>query len=246
MTSSFCIFRTICEKFEAHFHGPTHNARAPIALAHSRILVRAHVSMPDSRRSYSTLQLAEALGVSVQTVQRWVDAGHIKAWKTVGGHRKIDAESADQWIRRLQAGNAPVDEPAPAEATPSAGWRVLLVDDDRGFLDVLETLVGDEWPDARIEKAHNGFQALQSMARATVDVLVTDILMPHMNGLEMLRHVAKQPNRPALMVVTSVLTREEAEREGRLPRGTSFLRKPLDQDAFAALLRRFAQRAREG
>ena len=60
--------------------------------------------MPNSRPptcppSYSTAHLARRLGVSVPTVQRWVDLGHVKAWKTVGGHRRIDAESAEDFIR---------------------------------------------------------------------------------------------------------------------------------------------------
>jgi excisionase family DNA binding protein len=46
--------------------------------------------MSETRRSYSPKQLADELGVSVQTIQRWADAGHLKAWKTLGGHRKID------------------------------------------------------------------------------------------------------------------------------------------------------------
>ena len=45
-------------------------------------------SKPDSD-SYSTAYVASRLGVSVPTVQRWVDAGHLKAWKTPGGHRRF-------------------------------------------------------------------------------------------------------------------------------------------------------------
>ncbi|XVJ69915.1 MAG: excisionase family DNA-binding protein [Rhizobacter sp.] len=46
-------------------------------------------------RTYSTVEIARRLGVSIQTVQRWVDSGKLKAWKTLGGHRRIDAESAE-------------------------------------------------------------------------------------------------------------------------------------------------------
>ena len=38
--------------------------------------------MAENKASYSPRQLAEVLGVSVQSVQRWVDAGRLKAWKT--------------------------------------------------------------------------------------------------------------------------------------------------------------------
>lgn len=193
--------------------------------------------MNEGARSYSTIQLAQTLGVSVQTVQRWVDAGHIKAWKTVGGHRKIDADSADAWMRTMRLGNA--DMPAPTPVSPTgAALRVLVVDDDPASVEVVATLVADTIADAVIEKACNGFQALQTIARNVPDLLVTDIVMPHIDGLEMLRHVAAQESRPGLVVVTSVITREDVESSGgTLPVGIVFLRKPLDQEAFVELLR---------
>ena len=81
--------------------------------------------MPNSRApmgppSYSTAHLARRLGVSVPTVQRWVDLGHLKAWKTVGGHRRIDAESAENFIRvqTQQRGGEATD------AAAREGWGV--------------------------------------------------------------------------------------------------------------------------
>lgn len=180
-------------------------------------------------RSYSTKQIAEELGVSVQTVQRWVDAGRLKAWKTPGGHRKIDVASAEALIRAIRSGDGRV----PSEA----GVRVLIVDDDPAALQVVELLVEEALPNARIGKARNGFEALQAMGRETPDVLVTDIVMPHIDGLQMLRHVAAQSSRPGLVIVTSILGRGEIERSGPLPGDVVVLHKPLDQAAFVALLR---------
>lgn len=184
--------------------------------------------MSSNRGSYSPKQLADKLGVSVQTIQRWADAGHLKAWKTLGGHRKIDAASADVLIRaNLAAGG---------DARPAATPRVLLVDDDPTALQVAEMLVEETLPGAQISKARNGFHALQAMGQVTPDILVTDILMPHIDGFEMLKHLAAQPSRPALVIVTSVMSLEEVQRNGSLPAGVAFLPKPLDLAAFAALL----------
>jgi len=180
-------------------------------------------------RSYSTRQLADLLGVSVQTVQRWVDAGYVKAWKTPSGHRKIDADAADALIASTGA--------AGAKTAGEMARRVLIVDDDPAALSVLELLVEEALPAAAITKAENGFEALLAIGRATPDILVTDIVMPHIDGLQMLKHVATQAVRPSLVIVTTFLTSDELDDAGGLPAGVHYLPKPVDQDAFKALLR---------
>ena len=45
---------------------------------------------------YSTREVARLLGVSLKTVQLWVDNGILDAWKTVGGHRRITFESVER------------------------------------------------------------------------------------------------------------------------------------------------------
>ncbi|MEY2842846.1 MAG: hypothetical protein RI920_883, partial [Pseudomonadota bacterium] len=55
--------------------------------------------MSTPTRSYSTTEIAQRLGISTQTVQRWVDTGKLEAWKTLGGHRRIEAESAEHLFR---------------------------------------------------------------------------------------------------------------------------------------------------
>ena len=182
--------------------------------------------MGEGKASYSPRQLAEVLGVSVQSVQRWVDAGRLKAWKTPSGHRKIDGASAQALIEAMRAAGSEQAEPPP---------RVLIVDDDPAALELVEMLVEKAFPDAIITKARNGFEGLRAMGRMTPDVLVTDIVMPHIDGLEMLRHVATQPDRPGLVIATSFLQEDELERRGGL-NGVAFLPKTLDPAAFVALL----------
>lgn len=48
----------------------------------------------------TTAEAARHLGVSIRTVQLWVDSGALEAWKTVGGHRRIPLESLER-LRKL-------------------------------------------------------------------------------------------------------------------------------------------------
>lgn len=185
--------------------------------------------MVEKKSSYSPRQLAEVLGVSVQSVQRWVDAGRLKAWKTPSGHRKIDAASAQALIESMRSAS---DDGARAVESP----RVLIVDDDPAALELVQMLVEEAFPAAVISKASNGFEGLQALGRQTPDVLVTDIVMPHIDGLAMLRHVAMQPDRPGLVIASSFLQQDEVQQRGGLD-GVAFLPKPLDSAAFLMLLR---------
>ncbi len=190
--------------------------------------------MPNSRPpqgppSYSTAHLARRLGVSVPTVQRWVDLGHLKAWKTVGGHRRIDAESAEAFIRAqmLQRGG---DAAADEAVTP---FSVLVVDDNPDDRDLLCALVEMAMPGARVVVAANGFDALIEVGKAMPDLIVTDITMPHMDGVEMIRHLSTQGDaRPPAIVAVSAHPASYVDSLGGLPAGVTLLSKPVEASRF--------------
>ena len=184
--------------------------------------------------SYSTAAVARRLGVSIPTVQRWVDQGYLKAWKTVGGHRRIDAGSVDAFIisRDLPEGVRSSVE------TASVAVSVLIVDDNPDDRDLLTSLIETALPGAAITLAENGFEGLLSVGQKTPDVLVTDIMMPHMNGFEMLRHIATQhTERPAVVVAVSSRTPQQFAELGTLPGDVKFIPKPIDAKSFIAILR---------
>src|SRR5437763_4248835 len=56
--------------------------------------------MADSETYLKTRQVATALGVSVSTIQRWVDAGSIEATRTMGRHRRVLLSSVLEFARR--------------------------------------------------------------------------------------------------------------------------------------------------
>ncbi len=193
--------------------------------------------MPSSRPSqgppsYSTADLARRLGVSVPTVQRWVDLGHLKAWKTVGGHRRIDAESAEVFIRaQMQQRGGEATDAAAAEAL--VPFSVLVVDDNADDRDLLCALVEIAVPGARIVVAPNGFDALIEVGKAMPDLIVTDITMPHMDGVEMIRHLSAQgAARPPAIVAVSAHSAAHVARLGGLPSGVTLLSKPVEPGLF--------------
>ena len=193
------------------------------------------MSQPRARplpASYSTAELARRLGVSTPTVQRWVDLGYLKAWKTVGGHRRIDADGAERFL--TEQGLALAEAPAAKPAKRGGGPSVLIVDDNPDDRDILSDLVQSVLPASKVATAENGFQALVAIGQSAPDILVTDIVMPHMNGVEMLRHLALNSEpRPMVLVAVSSLSSKQVAKLGTLPRGVKLLQKPVDPTAFA-------------
>ena len=191
--------------------------------------------------SYSTAEVARRLGVSIPTVQRWVDAGHLRAWKTVGGHRRIEAESAERLFAARDS-NAETIEPGNGNASLS----VMLVDDNPDDRDILVALVQTALPGARISIAENGFQALVAIGRAVPDILITDIVMPNMNGVQMLRELSTECEvRPAAIIAVSSKTPAQFAKLGQLPKDVSFVPKPFDQFQVIAALQVAALKTRE-
>lgn len=196
-----------------------------------------------SPQSYSTIEVARRLGVSLQTVQRWVDAGRLTAWKTLGGHRRIEAASAERLFAEHEsrlgpAEAAPVPRAMAAAAVPrapAADPSALIVEDNELDREVLVELLTRVRPGVRIETVGDGFEALIAIGRSDPDILITDVHLPHMDGIEMLRRLSVD-TRPRQIVAVSAFTADDLPALRELPPGVRFLRKPIDAQRLAEAL----------
>jgi two-component system, OmpR family, response regulator VanR len=76
--------------------------------------------------------------------------------------------------------------------------QILVVDDETDILDLLEIFLRGEGYE--VVKATNGVEALQCLERKTIDLVILDIMMPHMDGIRTCLHIRKQHHLPIIML----------------------------------------------
>jgi excisionase family DNA binding protein len=120
--------------------------------------------------------------VSSKTIINWVEAGHIKAYKTVGGHRRIkkgdlEAFMTDQGI------------PIPAQEDEGNRKKILVVDDDMIIVEsIVQALEEDEF-NYEVLSASDGFEAGLQVNHFHPDILILDIMMPDIKGYEVCKKI---------------------------------------------------------
>jgi excisionase family DNA binding protein len=172
----------------------------------------------------TTREAADLLGVSVGTVQLWVESGLLQAWKTAGGHRRVLRESVDRLLHK-----EPVSTPADAAPAPNPRrLRVLVVEDDANLLRLYDANMS-RWPMApEVALADNAVSALLMMGRNCPDLLLTDLHIPGMDGFNMLRVLRASPEfAKTTIVAVSGLDAAEIEQRGGIPPGIEVLPKPI-------------------
>lgn len=117
--------------------------------------------------------------------------------------------------------------PNPNAADQSNDIRLLLVDDEIGFVNVLAKRIARRHFD--VQKAYSGSEAIQILRKSVFDVAVLDLKMEDMDGIEVLKVFKKMA--PSLQVI--MLTGhgcEEAAREGMEAGAFDYLTKPCEFD----------------
>ena len=83
-------------------------------------------------------------------------------------------------------------------------YSILLVDDETAVLDKLShSIAWEEFGFERVDKAVSGFQALDMLATHPYDILITDIKMPGMDGITLLRNVRRLYSRVRCILLTA-------------------------------------------
>lgn len=82
---------------------------------------------------YSTREASEILGVSLRTVQLWVDGGILEAWKTAGGHRRISRASVEALLKGGASVSRPADNVSSAAVSPLLAYQPIFDKESRLF-----------------------------------------------------------------------------------------------------------------
>jgi excisionase family DNA binding protein len=199
----------------------------------------------DGGKSCTTNEAAEMLGISLQTVQRWMDRGHLRGWRTPGGHRRVDVASVHELLataRQAENGAAAPEAPDAARVVEAAP-RIYLVDDTPSDLELLMAITQFVMPKARSVGLPNGFAALMAIGREPPDLLITDIAMPGFDGLEMIRSMRENgaTAHVPIIAVSSYHDDEVQRMFGAIPDGVAFLRKPVTPDTLRTAIARVRQ-----
>ena len=172
-----------------------------------------------------TSYAAKLMGLSVATVQSLVEKGEIDAWKTLGGHRRIALNSINAYLAR----NSP--QLARADTDPKSRLRVLIVEDDENTRELYRCQL-EEW-DLPVDCTFmpSAIEALMDIASMRPDLLITDLSMPGVDGIEMLKALNRNQNLADMqIIVISGLSSEAVVARGGLPAQALLLPKPVNFD----------------
>jgi len=115
--------------------------------------------------------------------------------------------------------------------------RVLTVDDSRTILAMLHHTLSNAG--FEVLQAEDGKQGLDVLKTQAVDVVITDINMPVMDGIEFIRHVratGQHQSLPILILTTE--TSQDKRDQGKAAGGTGWIVKPFDPEKLISVIHR--------
>jgi excisionase family DNA binding protein len=150
------------------------------------------------------MQVAERCGVHYTTVRRWILDGNLPAYETPGGHLRV----------------LDTDVHAFLESRKLRGWRnvtgtlrVLIVDDDATFRESAVEFLGRQ-SNMKVRQAADGFAAGRQVSEFQPHVVILNLLMAGMNGLEVCRNIKASPRsrQTRVLALTGYATTENLEK----------------------------------
>ena len=122
---------------------------------------------------------------------------------------------------------------------PGRRWSALVVDDDPGLQSLFYTLLGREG--FSVDCAPNGRTAFEYLRRGAYSVILLDLMMPDVNGFELLERLRRDSPAllPRVIVVTGASQRDAESLDAT--RLHAVMRKPCDIDELVARARACAQ-----
>lgn len=180
--------------------------------------------MDDHNNTDTIIDISKAaniLGVPKKSVQLWVESGVIQDWETHKNDRRIYINTKDGTIRHRSTANP----------------LILIVEDDlsiQAYYQAIFELLLDK---PNLEFAINGMEGLRKLQDLKPNLLMADINMPGMDGLEMLSLAHEKYSKEELHTVfITGLSKQQINKRDSIPKDINCYSKPLDIDTVKSIL----------
>jgi excisionase family DNA binding protein len=169
----------------------------------------------------TTSEAADMLGVSVGTVLNMVERQQLLAWRTEGGHRRINFASV---MARISARSS---EPEEAVSKPAL-LDILVIEDEELLLDMYREHFDDWKLPVRLRLVANGVDGLMEIGRQKPDLLLLDLMLPQIDGFAVLRELrAKRHHDTMDIIAITGLDTAGIAAGGGMPAGVVVWQKPI-------------------
>lgn len=179
---------------------------------------------PNKGKSYLTPNdVAEMLMVSPTTIRQWSAEGKIKSSATLGGHRRFMRSEVERFAR---------EQGLTLQLPDNHTTRILIVDDDKEITTYLTKVINRVDKQISTMVANNGFEAGRLVQTFQPHVVLLDIMMPGLDGVDVCQAIKQDPSSRATRVVAMTGLANEDNVNRILDAGAeTCLRKPFKTEA---------------
>src|SRR5215468_3436447 len=171
----------------------------------------------NAKSIYTTHEVSHLLHVNPRSVINWIEQSLLASYRTPGGHRRIRRDDLLAFLRKHQI-------PTP-ESLVEGKFSVLIVDDEQEIVDIMKVFLQRQGG-YQIATASDGITALIEVGRAKPDLMILDIMIPGVDGIDVCRRIKADSNNKTVIIAVSG---NNEHRNRILHSGAdAFMSKPID------------------
>lgn len=170
---------------------------------------------------FTVFTASKYCNVASKTIINWIDQGHIKAYRTPGGHRRINRKDLEEFMKKQGI-------PLPETIMEGNRKKILVVDDDPIIVESIVQSLEEDEHDYEVISAGDGFEAGLQVNHFKPHLLILDIMMPDIKGNEVCRKIKSSPEtKDTKIIVLSAYLDDEKFEEMKAHGADACFSKPL-------------------
>jgi excisionase family DNA binding protein len=148
----------------------------------------------------TTEEVLDYLQVNLRTIYRLIRSGKLPAIR-VGRQWRFRKKDIDHWLATHRQAARKV------QLSSGARRRILIVDDEQAVRDLVAKALGESY---NVDTVADGPTAIERLRATTYDLLITDLKMPGMDGLSVIREARRRTQALPIIIITGYSTEASA------------------------------------